>query len=140
MHLILQRTERAERYTMGKLFIDGEPFCDTLEPTDRHLTAESITPEKKIFGKTAIPTGTYTVSLTFSPKFHDKLPLLNDVPCFEGVRIHVGNTSKDTRGCILVGKYRMPGLITHSRITLLMLVDLIDLRPKGEPITITIQD
>ena len=140
MHLTLQRTERAERYTMGKLFIDGEPFCDTLEPTDRHLTAESITPEKKIFGKTAIPMGTYTISLTFSPKFRDNLPLLNEVPCFEGVRIHMGNTSKDTQGCILVGKYRSPGLIIHSRITLLMLMDLIDLRPKGDPITITIQD
>ena len=131
MHLTLQRTERAERYTMGKLSIDGEPFCDTLEPTDRHLTAENITPMKKIPGKTAIPTGSYPISITFSARFCCQLPLLNDVPCFKGIRIHVGNTCKDTRGCILVGQLRVPGLIIRSRDTLSELMERIAQRPLG---------
>ena len=125
---------------MGILSIDGEPFCDTLEPTDRHLTAETITPDKKIVGKTAIPTGTYAVSLIHSKKFHCKLPLLHKVPCFTGIEIHIGNTSKDTKGCILVGENRVPGLIIHSRRTLEALLERLNQHPEGEPLTITIRD
>ena len=93
MKLHLQRTERGDRYTMGRLAIDGEPFCDTLEPTDRHLEAATMRPEQKVFGQTAIPTGTYPVVLTYSPRFKRTLPLLKNVPHFEGIRIHTGNTS-----------------------------------------------
>ena len=100
MLLTLQRTMRGDRYTMGTLAINGEHFCDTLEPTDRHLTVETITPESKVNGRTAIPTGRCPVSLTYSPRFDCQLPLVQSVPCFEGIRIHVGNTSKDTKGCI----------------------------------------
>ena len=82
MLLTLQRTMRGDRYTMGTLAINGEHFCDTLEPTDRHLTAETITPESKVNGRTAIPTGRYPVSVTYSPRFDCQLPLVQSVPCF----------------------------------------------------------
>ena len=138
MLLTLQRTMRGDRYTMGILAINGEPFCDTLEPTDRHLTAESITPEGKVNGRTAIPTGRYPVSLTYSPRFDCQLPLVQSVPCFEGIRIHVGNTSKDTKGCILVGEYRCKGLIVRSRLTLNRLMERLNQCPEGEPITLEV--
>lgn len=138
MLLTLQRTMRGDRYTMGTLTINGEHFCDTLEPTDRHLTAETIAPENKVNGRTAIPTGRYPVSLTYSPRFDCQLPLVQSVPCFEGIRIHVGNTSKDTKGCILVGEYRCKGLIVRSRITLNRLMERLEECPEGEPITLEV--
>lgn len=79
---------------IGELTIDGVHQCFTLEDKVR---------EKKIFGKTAIPPGRYEVTVSFSNHFQKKLPLLMNVPNFEGVRIHSGNTAKDTEGCILVG-------------------------------------
>ena len=108
MKLHLQRTERGDRYTMSRLAIDGVAFCDTLESTDRHLEAATMRPEQKVFGQTAIPTGTYPVVLTYSPRFKCTLPLIQDVPHFEGIRIHTGNTSADTAGCILVGRQSTP--------------------------------
>ena len=140
MLLTLQRTLRGERYTMGTLAIDGEPFCDTLEPTDRHLTAESVTHILKVSGRTAVPPGTYAVEMTFSPKFCCELPLLRGVPYFEGVRIHAGNTCKDTAGCILVGRYHAKGLIIHSRDTLNELLERIARKPQGELLAITIKE
>ena len=139
MILTLQRNLRGDRYTMGTLAINGEPFCDTLEPTDRHLTAESITPHRKVYGQTAIPTGTYAMDLTYSPRFMRQLPLLRDVPCFEGVRIHMGNTCKDTAGCILVGRCQGPGLIVRSRDTLRRLMTRLERREPGEPLTIEVK-
>lgn len=140
MHLILQRTERGFLYTMGTLAIDGEPFCDTLEPTDRHLTAETMQPGQKVFGRTAIPTGCYPVELTYSPRFHRTLPLLRGVPCFEGIRIHTGNVSTDTGGCILVGRRQAPGRITDSRATLRQLLDHLARRPPADPITLQVKE
>lgn len=140
MHLILQRTERGFLYTMGTLAIDGESFCDTLEPTDRHLTAETMQPGQKVFGRTAIPTGCYPVELTYSPRFHRTLPLLRGVPCFEGIRIHTGNVSTDTGGCILVGRRQAPGRITDSRATLRQLLDHLARRPPADPITLQVKE
>ncbi len=140
MHLTLQRTERGFLYTMGTLAIDGERFCDTLEPTDRHLTAETMQPGQKVFGRTAIPTGCYTIVLSYSPRFHRTLPLLHGVPCFEGIRIHTGNVSTDTGGCILVGRRQAPGRIADSRTTLRQLLDRFGSRPQGAPLTIQIKE
>ena len=117
---------------------DGVAFCDTLEPTDRHLEAATMRPEQKVFGQTAIPTGTYPVVLTYSPRFKCTLPLLKNVPHFEGIRIHVGNTSKDTKGCILVGEYRCKGLIVRSRITLNRLMERLEECPEEDPITLEV--
>ena len=109
MKLTLKRTYTAPDYTIGHLYIDGQYFCDTLEDTVRDLTRE-----KKIPGQTAIPAGTYHVLVTYSPKFKRKLPILVNVPMFTGIRIHRGNTAKDTEGCILVGKNTEKGKVTGS--------------------------
>ena len=138
MKLHLQRTERGDRYTMGRLAIDGEPFCDTLEPTDRHLEAATMRPEQKVFGQTAIPTGTYPVVLTYSPRFKRTLPLIQDVPHFEGIRIHPGNSAADTAGCILVGRRLHSGRLTDSRQTMRQLMTTLTHRPQEQEISITI--
>ena len=139
MKLHLQRTERGDRYTMGRLAIDGKPFCDTLEPTDRHLCAATMRPEQKIYGQTAIPTGTYPVVLTYSPRFRCTLPLLKDVPHFEGIRIHAGNSATDTAGCILVGRRTAPGHLVDSRQTLRQLLTTLSHRPRDQGMTLSIR-
>lgn len=94
----LKRTDYKETYTVGKLYINNNYFCDTLEDRCRDLSKE-----KKIYSQTAIPKGVYKLVISYSPRFKRLLPLLLDVPFFEGIRIHAGNSSKDTSGCILVG-------------------------------------
>lgn len=107
--LKLERFFFGETYTVGRLFIDGKYFCDTLE--DRYRDLDS---EKKIYGETAIPEGIYEVRVTWSPKFKRNLPLLFGVPHFEGIRIHRGNFAKDTHGCILVGENKIKGGVINS--------------------------
>jgi hypothetical protein len=87
--------------TIGRLSIDGVPYCDTLEDVDRKLEGD---PDAKVYGATAIPRGTYRVEVSHSPHFGRDLPLLVDVPGYAGVRIHPGNCAADTEGCILVGR------------------------------------
>lgn len=99
MKLLLRRENCAENYTRGRLFIDGVFECWTMEDTDRFMESGG----EKIYGKTCIPRGEYEVIVTMSNRFKRRLPLLKDVPGFEGIRIHPGNTAQDTEGCILVG-------------------------------------
>lgn len=107
MKLLLKREPHPE-YTIGKLYVDGKYECFTLEDAIR---------ETKIFGKTAIPYGTYNVIINQSARFKKELPLLLKVKNFEGVRIHPGNTIEDTEGCILVGTMRTKdGKVLNSRI------------------------
>lgn len=130
MEITLRRIARRETYTIGKLYLDGEYFCDTLEDTDRGLRQDMSLPvirAKKRSGVTAIPTGRYKVTLNVqSPRFKTKemykfcngyLPRLINVLGFEGVLIHVGNTAKDTEGCILVGRNTQVGKVLESRVT-----------------------
>ena len=105
MKLLLKRIAQKPDYTIGRLYIDGQYFCDTLEDTVR---------EKKIAGKTAIPEGTYEVIVNRSPKFKRDLPRLLNVPNFEGILIHRGNTPNDTSGCILVGENKVKGKVINS--------------------------
>lgn len=121
------------------LLVDGKYFCDTLEPQVRDLNHNGFfdNGEKKVAGKTAIPYGTYKVTLTLSPRFGRILPLLHDVKEFVGVRIHSGNTADDTQGCILVGFNRAVGKVLDSRKTEQRLVNL--MIDKHEDISITIE-
>jgi hypothetical protein len=121
MKLTLKRTTLQDHYTIGKLYVNGQYFCDTLEDTVRDL---GVNGEGKIFGETAIPYGDYKIDLTFSNRFNRILPLLLEVPFFTGIRIHPGNKAVDTHGCLLVGKNTIKGQITNSRETFDELFDL----------------
>lgn len=112
MKLKLTRIFKAETYTIGRLYIDGEFFCDVLEDKVRDLSKED-----KVWGQTAIPSGTYKIVITYSNRFKRDLPLLLNVPYFEGIRIHPGNSSVDTHGCLLTGINSEKGKVTQSRIT-----------------------
>lgn len=116
MKLRLERRFLGNSYTIGKLYIDGSYFCDTLEDKVRDLNKNGKfdNGEVKIYGETAIPYGTYKISVTYSPKFKRDLPLLENVPNFEGIRIHRGNTAKDTSGCILLGENKEKGKVLNS--------------------------
>lgn len=130
MKLTLKRIAKKSSYTIGKLYIDGVYECDTLEDTDRGLTQDmplSEIKKTKIKGVTAIPSGTYDITLNVvSPKFSKrsqyksiggKLPRLLNVPGYEGVLIHIGNTAQDSEGCILVGQNSVVGKVLNSTAT-----------------------
>lgn len=138
MKLKLDRKYKLPEYTIGKLYIDGEYFCDTLEDTDRGLSSDMPFQEiikRKIQGKTAVPTGDYKVNMnTVSPRFKDrtwakpyqgKLPRLIDTIGFEGVLIHVGNSASDTTGCVLVGKNTIKGKLTNSATVFRELMEIL---------------
>ena len=154
MELLVKRVAKKNEYTIGRLYIDGNYTCDTLEDCDRGLTQEMPLEEikaKKVYGKTAIPTGTYEIDMnTVSPKFKDrswakpyggKLPRLIGVKGFDGVLLHVGNTASDSSGCLLVGKNSIKGMITDSTRTFhtLMSKYLLPAKVSGNKITITIE-
>lgn len=152
MKLELKRRFKRPKYTIGSLFINGVYECDTIEDVDRGLTDSMSVDEikaKKIYGRTAIPTGTYKIDMnTVSPKFKDrswakfcggKLPRLIDVKGYEGVLIHVGNKAEDTLGCILVGYNKIKGQVINSTATFQELYgELLKAKVKGEEITIDI--
>ena len=142
MNIILNRIAKKAKYTIGKLYINDQYFCDTLEDTDRGLT-QSMTEQqiksKKVYGETAIPTGTYKVIISYSNKFKKQMPLLLNVPGFAGIRIHTGNTEKDSLGCILVGKNKAVGKVLESRDTYNKLFSILQKADKKETIKITIK-
>lgn len=119
MKLLVKRVALKPTYTIGKLYIDGEYFCDTLEDTvrDKNKNGKFDAGEYKIYGQTAIPYGKYEVKWTYSPKYKKHMPQLMNVPNFSGIRIHSGNTPKDTLGCILVGQNSKVGMVLNSRAT-----------------------
>lgn len=110
MNIIVKRIFKGPDYTIGKLYIYGKYFCDTLEDTVRPAGV-------KIPGKTAIPAGKYKIKLTESLRFGKLMPRLENVPGFTGVLIHSGNTAEDTEGCILVGKNDRQGWVSNSKDT-----------------------
>ena len=123
MKLVLIRHARRADYTIGRLEDEnGKKICDTLEPIWRNYDGGEL----KIPKKSAIPEGSYRVVVTKSQRFQKYLPLLVGVPGFEGVRIHAGNTSRDTEGCILVGQNLQVGKVLWSRITLSKLMKIIE--------------
>ena len=153
MKLLLRRIFKGPRYTIGKLFINGVYECDTLEDQDRGLTSQMSLEEikaKKVYGVTAIPTGTYSINMTtISLKFKDRawakpykgiLPRLENVKGYEGVLIHVGNKAEDTLGCILVGENKVKGQVINSTATFYELMTvLLKAQSAGEVIELTIE-
>lgn len=148
MKLELKRIFRGPKYTIGKLYVDNQYVCDTLEDTDRGLKQTdslSSIQKKKVYGQTAIPTGTYGITLNvISPKFKDrswakfcngKLPRLLNVPGYDGVLIHVGNKPEDTLGCILVGYNKIKGQLINSTEAFKKLYSILS---KSSTITIVI--
>ena len=141
MELLVVRYHKKPTYTIGKLFINGEYFCDTLEDTDRGLTNTMPTSHIQAAKRkctTAIPTGRYMVELTVSPRFGRILPILIGVKGFEGIRIHRGNTHEDTEGCILVGENKAVGKVLNSANTEQRLMDRLKKINHTEQIYITI--
>lgn len=144
MELYLKRRYLSKQYTIGSLYLDGCYFCDTLEDTVRRLpVACPDTPHgrtcrcpEKVYARTAIPAGTYKITMEHSPRFKRVLPLLHDVPHFLGILIHSGNDEEDSAGCILVGKNNIKGKVVESRATSDVLNKLL---AKADHITIRIE-
>ena len=142
MILTLERVKLDPKYTIGKLYVNGVAICDTLEDPVRDLNKNGVfdNGEKKEYGNTAIPYGTYDVKLTHSPKYGTIMPRLMNVNSFEGILIHPGNTVKDTLGCILLGKSTGTGTLINSRIAFDEVFNILKKTVKtGESITITIK-
>lgn len=148
MELILKRIAKRKTYTIGRMYIRGQVmdeylpgtedkyFCDTLEPTWRDYEHGAY----KVKGKSAIPEGRYAVVISYSPRFKQWLPILLGVPKFEGIRIHAGNTAKDTEGCILVGQNREVGKVLDSRKWLYELKQrIVEAKDRDEAVWITIK-
>lgn len=128
MILTLKRIAFRYSYTIGKLYVDGVYVCDTIEDMDRGLDDSMDEDEikaRKVYGETAIPYGTYKVSITYSPKYKKMMPLIENVKGFSGIRMHSGNTAKDSLGCIIVGKNKKVGMVLDSRETYNRLFDII---------------
>lgn len=109
MKLRLERFEYGSTYTIGRFYINDVYHSFSLEDVVRK--------GDKVYGQTAIPTGTYSVIIDLSARFRKQLPHVLNVPNFKGVRIHPGNTSKDTEGCILLGTTWTGGdFISNSKV------------------------
>lgn len=116
MKIEVKRFEFGTNYTIGKMSIDGQYLCFTLEDKVREVQGEPVE-SWKAKGQTAIPTGTYSVTINFSERFDRNMPLVLNVPGFDGIRIHPGNTDQDTEGCILLGtSWAGTDFIGNSRI------------------------
>ena len=135
MELTLKRIFLGSSATIGELLINDKHLCDTLE--------DRVRPEgEKVYGKTAIPEGTYEVKLTHSPRFKKILPEILNVPNFSGIRIHTGNSSKDTEGCILVGTWdgEKEDWVGSSKIAFDELMTLLEEATNNkEKVTITVK-
>lgn len=153
LELTLERRYRCDDYTIGRMQVGSVVTSDTLEDKDRGLTSDmslAAIKAKKVFGKTAIPTGTYRVKLTYSQKFANKswakkydglVPEILDVKGFGGVRIHPGNDQYDTEGCPLVGENKVKGKVINSVAKYCELMDsyLMPAHRRNDEIWITVK-
>lgn len=153
MNIVIDRKWKKDTYTIGKMYIDGKVFSDTLEDRDRGLDSTMTPGEiamKKVYGETAIPKGTYEVRMTHSGRFSSrpwgkryggKVPEITNVKGYSGVRIHPLNTAKDSLGCIGVGKNNVKGRISESTAYYYRLLDnhIVPAINRGEKVTLTIK-
>ena len=153
MELKLKRIALRDTYTIGKLYVDGQYFCDTCEDKVRDLNRDgdlNDIGEGKVSGKTSIPFGRYEVTIKVkSPKFSQKaaynwcngfLPRLLGVKHFDGILIHAGNSANDSAGCIIVGKNKVVGRVLESMDTLKKLYRVLaEASNRGEKIWISIE-
>ncbi len=154
MELLVKRTYRGPKYTIGHLYINGKYFCDTLEDVDRGLNINMPLTQImsiKVKGKTCIPYGTYIITMNVvSHKYSNyskypyasfvmgKMPRLLNVPGFDGILIHPGTNEKDTEGCLIVGENKVKGKLINSQVTWKKLCTLLlDANKKKEIIKIT---
>ncbi len=132
MELLVQRKYFKDKYTIGRFYADNMFLCATLEDPIRDLKDLNHdgdfdeAGEGKIYGDTAIPCGKYKVILNHSPKLKRTLPLLLDVPGFEGIRIHGGATNRNTEGCILVGDNKVKGALVNYAYWETFIVNIIE--------------
>ncbi len=142
MELELTRSTKTNKSTIGELTINGAFECFILEDKDRGLRQGMTMSELmalKIKKQTAIPTGRYEIVVSFSDRFQKMLPLLLDVPAYEGIRIHPGNTDTNTEGCLLPGKTKSPDMVGSSRVAFTALFDKIIAALRREKIFITVK-
>lgn len=139
---LLDRKWAKPNYSIGRWYVNGELWCNTLEPTDRGLYSYMSTEEIKkikINGKTAIPKGKYQITMSYSPKFKRYLPLINDIKCFSRVLVHIGNYPKDTEACILLGKNDKVGMVSNSTYWVNKFVEKVnEAINRGEMVTLEI--
>lgn len=141
MKLKVIRNEFTNESTIGELWVDGKFFCFTLEDKDRDLLQTQPLTEiaqRKLFGRTAIPYGTYGVAMTYSGRFKRYMPQILDVPGFSGIRIHTGNSAASTDGCLLVGETKDVDFIGSSRVAYNHLLERIKAIEQSEKISIEI--
>ena len=157
MKILLKRIARKATYTIGKIYIDGKYFCDCVEDKDRDLNRNGVfdNGEKKVYAETAIPNGTYEVTMKVqSPKFSQRkeynwwkvngkygyLPRLLNVPHFEGILIHAGSSARSSAGCIIVGYNTIVGQVTDSMNVCKKLYPILKAASdRGEKITIEVK-
>lgn len=130
MKLNLKRIHKTNNSTIGELSIDGKFECYVIEDVER---------ETKVFGKTAIPKGTYEVVITMSNRFKKLLPLLLNVPNYEGVRVHTGNTALDTEGCLILGQTRSVDFVGGSKLAMSAFMPKLTNALKNGKVFITIE-
>ena len=144
MKITLKRKFFGATYTIGDLFIGGIVFCHTIEDKVRELptycpqTSKGLSCQckEKVYAQTAIPKGTYKVTMEYSPKFKRVLPRLHNVPHFIGILIHSGTDENNSAGCIIVGMNKVRGKVVESRKTSDALNEILN---KAKDITITIE-
>jgi hypothetical protein len=144
MQITVTRQHFSESCTIGELTIEGDDIkLYTLEDVDRRLSQTddlAVIKQSKVFGQTAIPYGTYEVAMTYSERFKRVMPQLLNVKGFAGVRIHSGNTSDQTEGCILCGykKDVVNNMVLNSRAAIGELYMILDEACKKEKVFLTI--
>ena len=154
MLITIDRKYKKDTYTISNLYIDGKWFCNALEDKDRGLKQTdslSTIKARKVYGETAIPSGKYIIAMNVvSPKFasntfykrvcQGKVPRLLNVPGFDGILMHCGNSALDSYGCILIGLNKIKGKIIQSRETFEKLYKVMNQAyKKGEKIEILIK-